>query len=75
MSHSQLVKNLGFEMASDSSFTVRVSLFEELGMRLKNPLFLQVASLMKQFQLHLQYEPLTNDLFPQLMISFTVILN
>ena len=72
MSHSQLVKNLGFEMASDSSFTDRVSLFEELGMRLKNPLFLQVASLMKQ---HLQYEPLTNDLFPQLMISFTVILN
>lgn len=35
-----------FGMASDPSYNPKASLFDELGMRLKNPLFLQTAPLM-----------------------------
>ena len=51
-------------MAADSSLTLRVSLFDKLGTILKNSLFKQLASLIKQLQRHLQYEPFTNDSFP-----------
>ena len=38
-----------FGMASDLSYNPKASLFDELGMRLKNPLFLKTAPLMFEY--------------------------